>query len=67
MGYLGLWLLEGRLPWRVSDMITVRSKLTLQALFGKYGGLFDFMVTVAKMSTEDMPNYNELCGMLQRQ
>lgn len=64
VGYLALWLLEGTLPWGVGDMLQKRAKLTMQALFGKYGGLFEYMVAVHKMTTEEMPRYDALHQML---
>jgi len=45
-------------------MAQARSKLTLQALFGKHGGLLDYMIAVHHMGVEDMPNYDQLVSMI---
>lgn len=39
IGYLALYLLEGKLPWSINQLAQGRSKVTLQQLYGKYGGL----------------------------
>lgn len=52
LGYLALYLLEGRLPWNMSNIMQVRSKVTLQNLYGNYQGLLEFMVNIHKMTTE---------------
>lgn len=45
-------------------MIQVRSKVTLQQLYGKYKGLFEYMVTVHKMSNDEQPNYDMLHNLI---
>jgi hypothetical protein len=64
LGYLALYLLEGKLPWTVSNMMQVRSKATLQSLYGRYPGLFEFMVAIFKLSPEEAPSYDHLYGMI---
>jgi hypothetical protein len=44
LGYLTLFMLEGKLPWTADNMVQVRSKLTLNQIFGKYQGLLKFMI-----------------------
>lgn len=60
LGYLTLFMLEGKLPWNAENMIQVRSKLLLNQIFGKYPGLLKFMIEVHKLPTHDMPNYSML-------
>jgi hypothetical protein len=64
LGYLALYLLEGRLPWTINNLVQGRSKVTLQQLYGKYGSFFEFMVTVHKMPTEEQPNYDNLYNLI---
>jgi len=64
IGYLALYMLEGKLPWKINQLAQGRSKVTLQQLYGKYGGLFEFMVTVYKMATDEQPNYDALHSMI---
>lgn len=64
LGYLALYLLEGRLPWNLQNIIQVRSKCTLQQLYGNYGGLLQFMVAVHKMGPLDAPDYDYLHSLL---
>ena len=64
LGYLALYLLEGKLPWRVDNLVQGRSKVTLQQLYGRYGSFFEFMVRVHKMSTEEQPSYDALYGLI---
>lgn len=44
-------MLEGKLPWNIDNMIQVRSKLTLNQIFGKYPGLLKYMIEVQKLPT----------------
>lgn len=60
IGYLALFMLEGKLPWNSDNMIQVRSKLMLNQIFGKYQGLLKYMIEVHKLSTQEMPNYGML-------
>jgi hypothetical protein len=64
LGYLALYLLEGSLPWNLNNMVQVRSKVTLQSLYGKYPGLLEFMVNLHQMATDEAPNYDRLYGMI---
>lgn len=48
LGYLALFLYEGKLPWDENNMMKVRPKLTLQQLYGKYGSLLNFMIMIHK-------------------
>jgi hypothetical protein len=48
----------------MNNIVQIRSKLTLQQLYGKYGGLLQYMITIHKMSVEEVPNYDLLCGLL---
>lgn len=64
IGYLALYLLEGKVPWTINNLVQGRSKVTLQQLYGRYGSLLEFMVTVHKMSTEEQPNYDALHSMI---
>ena len=64
LGYLALYLLEGRLPWNVENMAQVRSKLTLKNLCGQYKGLLEYMIAISQMNTEDTPDYNSLAALL---
>lgn len=57
-------MLEGALPWSIKNIIEMRTSLTLKQLFGRYGALFEYMLTVVQMSTEDTPNYDRLVEIL---
>jgi len=52
LGYLALFLLEGKLPWGFANIVQVRSKCTLQQLYGRYEGLFEMMVIIHKMTID---------------
>ena len=64
MGYLALYLLEDKLPWNVSNMVQVRSKVTLQNLYGRYPGLLEYMISIHRMTTEEAPNYDALYNLI---
>ena len=64
IGYLALYLLEGKVPWTANNLVQGRSKVTLQQLYGKYGSFFEFMVSVHKMSTDEQPNYDHLFNLI---
>jgi hypothetical protein len=64
LGYLAMYLLEGSLPWNLNNMVQVRSKVTLQSLYGKYPGLLEYMVSLHQMAPEETPNYDRLYGMI---
>lgn len=60
LGYLGLFVMQGWLPWTIGNLVQVRSKLTLKELCGKFPGLLEFMINVSQMGTEDVPDYEKL-------
>lgn len=64
LGYLALFMLEGALPWNIKNIIEMRTSLTLKQLFGRYGALFEYMLTVVQMPTEETPNYDRLAEIL---
>lgn len=64
LGYLALYLLEGKLPWNVSNMVQVRSKVTLQNLYGRYPGLLEYMINIHRMTTDETPNYDSLYNLI---
>jgi hypothetical protein len=64
LGYLALYLLEGKLPWNLANMINIRTKVTLQNLFGRYPSLLEFMINIHKMTTEETPAYDKLYSLI---
>lgn len=40
------------MPWTARNLVQGRSGVTLQQLYGRYGRLLEFMVTVHKMNTD---------------
>lgn len=45
-------------------MVQIRSKVTLQSLYGRYPGLLEYMIGIHKMATEETPNYDGLYGLI---
>lgn len=64
LGYIAVYLLQGRLPWTINNLVQGRSRATLQQLYRSYPRLFELMVTIHKMSTEQAPNYDYLYSLI---